>query len=200
MKKSIVAVLAAALFALALPTAAIAWDSPSGAVRDTVTVQTPAGIQVKVAVAANGTGSISVGQTSQAASNAPATAPEGYIAIGSFKITKTGDVTAPYNFAYNLGSEYANADVTVYIDHEGEADNEVVQKTASSDGTVTFTTDTLSIHTVYAKKSANAGAVTDKGSKSPQTGLNTGVVAGATIAAAAGAAICAIALRSKVRA
>ena len=83
----------------------------------------------------------------------------------------------------------------VYVDHEGEAENEVVQKTASSDGTVTFTTDALSIHTVCAKKASSAAASTDKSSKSPQTGTSTTLVAGVTVAAAVAAAGVAVALK-----
>lgn len=193
MKKKIVAALAAALFALALPTAALAWESPSGDVRsNTLEVTTAAGVPVKVVAAANGTGKIVVSESDKDASNAQAT--DGYTKVGSFQITKEGDVEAPYNFSYNLGSDYANADVVVYIDHEGEAANETVQKTASSDGTITFTTDALSIHTVYAKKASSAAASTDKSSKSPQTGTNTTLVAGVTVAAAVAAAGVALAL------
>ena len=198
MMKKIVAALSAALLALALPTAALAWESPAGDVRNTLETTTPAGVSVKVAVAANGTGEIVVEPTDAAAANTQAT--DGYTEVGSFRITATGDVEAPYNFSYNLGSQYANASVIVYVDHEGKADNEVVQKTASSDGTITFSTDTLSVHTVYAKaaEGAAAGATTDKSSTSPQTGLNTPVVAGVTAVAFVGAVATAAALK-KVR-
>ena len=194
MKKKIVAALSAALLALALPTAALAWESPSGDVRsNTLEVTTAAGVPVKVVAAANGTGKITVSESDTKASNAEVT--DGYTEVGSFKITKGGEVEAPYNFSYILGSEYAYADVIVYVDHEGEAENEVVQKTASSDGTVTFTTDALSIHTVCAKKASSAAASTDKSSKSPQTGTSTTLVAGVTVAAAVAAAGVAVALK-----
>lgn len=201
MKKKIVAALSAALLALALPTAALAWESPTGAVKaETVTVTTASGVTVKAAAAANGTGTLTVEEAASGvrAENAPATAPEGTDEIGSFKITATGDVEAPYNFSYNLGAEYANAEVTVYVQHEEEGvEDEVITKTASSDGTVTFSTQNLSIHTIFAKKAAGAAKATDTSSKSPQTGMNTGVVAGATATAAVAAAGVALALRKR---
>ena len=72
-------------------------------------------------------------------------------------------------------------------------ENEVVTKTASSDGTVTFTTDALSIHTIVAKQSDSKPA-TDTGSKSPQTGLATAAIAGASVVALGSAVV----LRKKV--
>ena len=50
-------------------------------------------------------------------------------------------------------------EVKIYIDHETEGvENEVIEKTASSDGHVTFTTDALSIHTIVAKQSESPEA------------------------------------------
>lgn len=162
--------------------------SPTGDVKaPTVTYEAPSGVEVKVAAACNGTGSLTITpEESVKASNAEV--PEGFTEVASFKIESTGDVEPPYQFSYNLGAEYANAEVTVYVDHEGKAENEVVTKTASSDGTITFTTDALSIHTVVAKK-ADGVVNTDTGSTSPQTGLNTTAVAAGTVcvAVAAGA-------------
>lgn len=186
--KKYAAILGALVMALALPVSAFAWVSPTGDVKaPTVTYEAPSGVEVKVAAACNGTGSLTITpEESVKASNAEV--PEGFTEVASFKIESTGDVEPPYQFSYNLGTEYANAEVTVYVDHEGKAENEVVTKTASSDGAITFTTDALSIHTVVAKK-ADGVVNTDTGSTSPQTGLNTTAVAAGTVcvAVAAGA-------------
>lgn len=186
--KKYAAILGALVMALALPVSAFAWVSPTGDVKaPTVTYEAPSGVEVKAAAACNGTGTLTITpEESVKASNAEV--PEGFTEVASFKIESTGDVEPPYQFSYNLGAEYANAEVTVYVDHEGEAENEVVTKTASSDGTITFTTDALSIHTIVAKK-ADGVVNTDTGSTSPQTGLNTSAVAAGAVcvAVAAGA-------------
>lgn len=186
--KKYAAILGALVMALALPVSAFAWVSPTGDVKaPTVTYEAPSGVEVKAAAACNGTGTLTITpEESVKASNAEV--PEGFTEVASFKIESTGDVEPPYQFSYNLGAEYANAEATVYVDHEGEAENEVVTKTASSDGTITFTTDALSIHTIVAKK-ADGVVNTDTGSTSPQTGLNTSAVAVGTVcvAVAAGA-------------
>lgn len=186
--KKYAAILGALVMALALPVSAFAWVSPTGDVKaPTVTYEAPSGVEVKAAAACNGTGTLTITpEESVKASNAEA--PEGFTEVASFRIESTGDVEPPYQFSYNLGAEYANAEVTVYVDHEGEAENEVVTKTASSDGTITFTTEALSIHTIVAKK-ADGVVNTDTGSTSPQTGLSTSAVAAGTVcvAVAAGA-------------
>lgn len=186
--KKYAAILGALVMALALPVSAFAWVSPTGDVKaPTVTYEAPSGVEGKAAAACNGTGTLTITpEESVKASNAEV--PEGFTEVASFRIESTGDVEPPYQFSYNLGAEYANAEVTVYVDHEGEAENEVVTKTASSDGTITFTTDALSIHTIVAKK-ADGVVNTDTGSTSPQTGLNTSAVAAGTVcvAVAAGA-------------
>lgn len=186
--KKYAAILGALVMALALPVSAFAWVSPTGDVKaSTVTYEAPSGVEVKAAAACNGTGSLTITpEESVKASNAEV--PEGFTEVASFKIESTGDVEPPYQFSYNLGAEYANAEVTVYVDHEGKAENEVVTKTASSDGTITFTTDALSIHTVVAKK-ADGVVNTDTGSTSPQTGLNTTAVAAGTVCVAAAGAV-----------
>lgn len=184
--KKYIAVIGAMVMALALPVSAFAWVSPTGDVKaPTVTFEAPSGVEVKAAAACNGTGTLTVTpETEVKAANAEV--PEGFTEVASFKIESTGDVEPPYQFSYNLGAEFANAEVTVCVDHEGKAENEVVTKTASSDGTITFTTDALSIHTIVAKK-ADGAVSTDTGSKSPQTGLNTAAIAAGTVCAAVAA-------------
>ena len=194
MNKKIVALLSAALM-VAAPAAAMAWESPSGAVKaETITVATQSGVSVRAAAACNGTGSLVIEEAPEGVRASNTEVAEGYTEIGSFKITSTGQVEPPFQFAYNLGAAYANADVTIFVDHETEGvENEVIKKTASSDGTVTFTTNALSIHTIVAKQSDSKPA-TDTGSKSPQTGLATAAIAGASVVALGSAAV----LRKKV--
>ena len=121
MKKQIVAFMSAALIALAAPVAAHAWESPSGAVKaETITVTTESGVNVRAAAACNGTGTLKIEQAAEDVKASNAQTPEGFTEIGSFKVTCTGKVEAPYQFAYNLGAAYANAEVTIYVDHETE--------------------------------------------------------------------------------
>lgn len=195
--KKFIAVLGAFVLALAVPMSAIAWESPVGDVKaQTITYSAPSGIEVKAAAACNGTGELIIEPEEELrASNTEV--PEGFAEVASFKVTSRGQVEPPFQFAYNLGAEYANATVNVYVDHEGEAENEVITRTASSDGTITFSTDTLSIHTIVAKK-ADTVVNTDTGSKSPQTGLNSTVVLAGTAAAALVAAGAVVTLRKRV--
>lgn len=194
--KKFITVLGALALALALPVSAQAWESPVGDVKaQTITFSAPSGVEVKAAAACNGTGELIITPTEELRA-ANAEVAEGYAEIASFKVESRGKVEPPFQFAYNFGSEYANAAVTVYVDHEGKAENEVINKTASSDGTVTFSTDTLSIHTIVAKK-ADTVVNTDTGSKSPQTGLNTMVVAAGTAVSAAVAGGAFVSLRKK---
>lgn len=195
--KKFIAVLGAFVLALAVPVSAIAWESPVGDVKaQTITYSAPSGVEVKAAAACNGTGELIIEPEEKLrASNTEV--PEGFAEVASFKVTCRGQVEPPFQFAYNLGAEYANATVNVYVDHEGEAENEVITKTASSDGTITFSTDTLSIHTIVAKK-ADTVVNTDTGSKSPQTGLNSAVVLAGTAVSALVAAGAVVTLRKKV--
>lgn len=146
------------------------------------------------AAACNGTCTLKIEEAAEDVKASNAQTPEGFTEIGSFKITCIGKVEAPYQFAYNLGAAYANAEVTIYVDHETEGvENEVINKTASSDGTVVFTTDALSIHTIVAKQSATKPA-TDTDAQSPQTGLPVMAVAGVSAVALGSAFV----LRKKV--
>lgn len=195
MKKQIIAFMSAALIALSAPVVAQAWESPSGAVKaETITTTVDSGVVVRAAAACNGTGTLKIEEAAEDVRASNAQTPEGFTEIGSFKITCTGHVEAPFQFAYNLGAAYANAEVIIYVDHETQGvENEVITKTASSDGTVTFTTDTLSIHTIVAKQSATKPS-TDTGAQSPQTGLPVAAVAGVSAVALGSAFV----LRKKV--
>ena len=192
MKKSIVSLLSAALIALSVPALAFA-ATPSP---DTVSASTT-GANVTVSVSGKKTDAdawIKVASTDKKASNAPADAE----VVASFEVTQQ-NTQAPYTFSYTLGAAYANADVTVYIQHDDNA-TEVVEKTADANGTITFEQSKLSIHTIVAKKAA-AGATTtqkDSGATSPQTGLHTNAAVAVTGAASVAAAGAAVVLRKKV--
>lgn len=213
MKKKIIAALCAALLVLALPTAALAWVSPQGNTQSNdLTITTAAGVTVraKAAAAKGSTHGCQLVMTDvtgvMRAENTPSTAEleaMGYTEIASFRVNWLNYIAGhendhvgaegdegTYSFSYNIGSEYANADVIVYVEHEEEGvENEVVNTTASSDGTLTFSTDKLSIHTIVAKKSSNAGAKTNSSNKSPQTGVATLGIAGVAVAAAGAAVV-----------
>lgn len=106
----------------------------------------------------------------------------------------TGNVEVPYQFAYNLGADCVNAEVTIYVDRETRGvENEVINKTACSDGAVVFTADPLSIHIIVAKQSATKPAA-DTGAHSPQTGLLVMAVSGVSAVALGSAFV----LRKKV--
>lgn len=191
MKKKLTAVLGAALAALVLPaTLAFGATVSESVITDQTTVN---GVAGKVTAIDGGNVVLTMEPTDQKASNVPA----GVEVLASFKIEGNDAVKGPFQFSYTLGAEYAGADVTVYVDHEGKAENEVIKETAGPDGTVSFTTQTLSIHSIVASKATGEKQV-DTGAKSPQTGLNTTGVAAITVAAAVAAAGVALSLRKKL--
>ena len=190
MKKTLLSLFSAALIALSIPALAFA-ASP-----DTVTASgSAAGVSVSVSgKKADADDWIKIAATDQKASNTPA----GAEALASFEITQQG-TEAPYTFSYTLGAAYANADVTVYIQHDDNA-TETVEKTADANGTISFEQSKLSIHTLVAKKAA-AGTTapkTDAGATSPQTGLHTTEAAVVTGTALVAAVAAAVVLRKKV--
>lgn len=191
MKKKLTAVLGAALAMLAIP-ATLAFGAPTSSEALITDTTTGNGVSAKVTAVNKGDATLSITPTDQKASNVPA----GTDILASFKIEGSG-TGAPYTFTYNLGAEYAGADVTVYVDHEGKADNEVKQMTAGSDGSVSFTTQTLSIHSIAAKKATGSKAV-DNSATSPQTGVSNTAVIAVTAAAAIAAAGVAVSLHKKV--
>ena len=169
---------------LALPTLAWAAPSPSGN-NETGNV---GGITV-TAKAENGTVSAPV------ASDKPAkTVPEGVTPLMSFVATGTGtNVT----FSFNVGSQYANHAFTVYVEHgKGEAGVNITGVVAS-DGTLTFTAPSLSIFSVVIGDVVSSSTA-NTGSTSPQTGVDLGTVAGATVVTAIAAGAVFVALRKKV--
>lgn len=189
MKKNITAVLGAALAVLALP-AALAFGATVSESVITDTAASNNGINATVTATDAGGATLSIEPTDQQASNVPA----GTEILASFKIEGNDAAKGPFKFTYNLGADYAGAAVTVYVDHEGKADNEVINETAGPDGSVSFTTQTLSIHSIAATKATGTKNV-DTGAKSPATGLNSASIAAVTAVAAIAAAGVALSLR-----
>ena len=189
MKKRIVAIACAAAMMLALPTLAWAAPSPSG---QTVTGNNGVSFTVK---AESGTVT-DVASTSAQASNVQLSADEKVLA--SFQVD--GDATN-VTLTFGVGSEYAGASVKIFVQHN-DGTTEVLTGTVAADGTVTVTVGKLSIFTIAVDATTVTGGtdakVMDTSSKSPQTGVDLGTVAGATVVTAIAAGAVFVALRKKV--
>lgn len=193
MKKRFMAALSIFALVLALPVAAFAANSPEKVSSQPVTSN---------GVTANATGVVAgsdawlkVVGTGTAASNVPS----GSNVVASFEVTQQ-NTSGPYSFTFALGSQYAGAKVTAYIQHDSGS-NEVKELTADANGNVSFTMDQLCTITLVAQPTSGASAAAsttvtaDKGAKSPATGVNTTAVAAVAAVAAAGAACAFVALR-----
>lgn len=192
MKKKIVALLGAAALALALPMSAFAAPSPSG-----TTAVASDGTALTVSGNYSG-GALYVEATSETASNMPA----GSKVAASFEVTADAAVVidGELTFVFNVGTQYAGATATVYIEH-GDGATETQTVTIAADGTFTMGVDKLSIFTVVVDEStipAGDQGTVDTGEKSPQTGANLNTVAFGTVAALVVAAGVAVALRKKI--
>lgn len=193
MKKRFMAALSVLALVLALPVAAFAANSPEKVSSQPVTSN---------GVTANATGVVAgsdawlkVVGTGTAAANVPS----GSNVVASFEVTQQ-NTSGPYSFTFALGSQYAGAKVTAYIQHDSGS-NEVKELTADANGNVSFTMDQLCTITLVAQPTSGASAAAsatvaaDKGAKSPATGVNTTAVAAVAAVAAAGAACAFVALR-----
>ena len=193
MKKRFMAALSVLALALALPVAAFAANSPEKVSSQPVTSN---------GVTANATGVVTgsnawlnVVGTGTAANNVPS----GSNVVASFEVTHH-NTSGPYNFTFALGSQYAGAKVTAYIQHDSGF-RDVKELTADANGNVSFTMDQLCIISLVAQPTSGASAAAsttvtaDKGAKSPATGVNTTAVAAVAAVAAAGAACAFVALR-----
>lgn len=193
MKKRFMAALSVLALVLALPVAAFAANSPEKVSSQPVTSN---------GVTANATGVVAgsdawlkVVGSDIAASNVPA----GSNVVASFEVTHL-NTTGPYSFTFALGSQYAGAKVTAYIQHDSSL-TDVKELTADANGNVSFTMDQLCTITLVAQPTSGASAAAsttvtaDKGAKSPATGVNTTAVAAVAAVAAAGAACAFVALR-----
>ena len=193
MKKRFMAALSIFALVLALPVAAFAANSPEKVSSQPVTSN---------GVTANATGVVAgsdawlkVVGTDAAASNVPS----GSNVVASFEVTQQ-NTSGPYSFTFALGSQYAGAKVTAYIQHDSGL-TDVKELTADANGNVSFTMDQLCTITLVAQPTSGASAAAsttvtaDKGAKSPATGVNTTAVAAVAAVAAAGAACAFVALR-----
>lgn len=193
MKKRFMAALSVLALVLALPVAAFAANSPEKVSSQPVTSN---------GVTANATGVVAgsdawlkVVGSDTAASNVPS----GSNVVASFEVTHL-NTTGPYSFTFALGSQYAGAKVTAYIQHDSSL-TDVKELTADANGNVSFTMDQLCTITLVAQPTSGASAAAsttvtaDKGAKSPATGVNTTAVAAVAAVAAAGAACAFVALR-----
>lgn len=193
--KKLVSAFAAFTMMLALPTVAMAaqFNSPSG-----TTVTAPGtGVAISVSGDVSGNGFIHVDPSDAAASNVP----EGVTPLASFEVVADDNVSfTELSLTFSVGSKYAGAKATVYIQH-GDGTTDVQEATVAADGTVTITVDRLSIFSIVVDEStipADGGVATDTSATAPATDVNFAAVAGVTVAAIAGAGVVAVALRKKV--
>ena len=193
MKKRFMAALSVLALALALPMAAFAADSPANVKSDPVTSN---GVTANASgVVAGSDAWLKVVGSGAAASNVPS----GSNVVASFEVTQQ-NTSGPYNFTFALGSQYAGAKVTAYIQHDSGRE-EVKELTADANGNVSFTMNELCIISLVAQPTSGASAAAsttvtaDNGAKSPATGVNTTAVAAVAAVAAAGAACAFVALR-----
>lgn len=186
MKKRIVAIACAAAMMLALPT--LAWAAPSP-----VGNNTSGDVNGTVVNVTAKSGNVSAPAI---APHAAKTVPAGVTPLVSFEIT--GDEAASgVTVSFNVGSQYANHAYTIYVEHSDGTAGENITGVVGSDGTITFTVDKLSIFSVVIGDVASS-STTNAGSTSPQTGVDLGTVAGATVVTAIAAGAVFVALRKKV--
>lgn len=193
--KKLVSAFAAFTMMLALPTVAMAaqFNSPSG-----TTVTAPGtGVAISVSGDVSGDGFIHVDPSDVAASNVP----EGVTPLASFEVVADDNVSfTELSLVFSVGSQYAGAKATVYIQH-GDGTADVQEATVAADGTVTITVDRLSVFSIVIDEStipADGGVATDTSATAPATDVNSAAVAGVTVAALAGAGVVAVTLRKKV--
>lgn len=204
MKKQLVSVFAAVTMMLAAPSVALAatsgtFYSPSGT---TVTDQTS---NVTIAVSGDvssdsGSGYILVESTTGQASNVPADVTP----LATFEVTAHGDVEFnELQLVFSVGSRYAGAKATVYIEHDND-DQETREATVAADGTVTITVDRLSTFSIVIDESTipadgtSAGTTTDTSATAPATDASLLPVLGVTVAATAGAGASVVAIRKRI--
>ncbi len=187
--------LVTALAVIAAPVSAIAAVSPNTATSSATSAGTPPVEASVSAVKTDSNGWIKITPSSDIASNVPASE---YGKIVASFVTSAEGVEGPYRYSYSLGSDYAGATVTIYVQY---ADGTTGVKTAVADanGTITFTEDKLPyIHTLTAEPTNGSAASRDTSARSPQTGVNTTAVAGVSAAAVVAAGAVAVTIRKKV--
>ena len=200
MKKLVTAIAAAAMM-FALPGVAMAaessqFNSPAG----TTVTDTTSGVALAVSGDIIGDGFIHVEVTDKVASNVP----EGVTPIASFEVTKDDgvEINGQLSFVFSVGTQYAGATATIYIEHgpDGNGATETQTATVAADGTITIAVDKLSVFSVVIDESTipAGGTTTDTSATSPQTNATVAPVAMVTTVAVLGAGAAAVALRKKV--
>lgn len=193
MKKLVTAIAAAAMM-FALPGVAMAatFNSPTG----TMVTDTASGVALSVSGPISG-GNVYVEVADRHASNVP----EGVTPVASFEVTADNTVVieGQLSFVFSVGTQYAGATATIYIEHDGGA-TETQTATVAADGTITIAVDELSVFSVVIDESTipAGGATTDTSATSPQTNATVAPVAMVTTVAVLGAGAAAVALRKKV--
>ena len=124
--KKLVSAFAAFTMMLALPTVAMAaqFNSPSG-----TTVTAPGtGVAISVSGDVSGNGFIHVDPSDAAASNVP----EGVTPLASFEVVADDNVSfTELSLTFSVGSKYAGAKATVYIQH-GDGTTDVQEATVAA--------------------------------------------------------------------
>lgn len=199
--RKLVTAFAALTMMLAAPSVALAaqFNSPGG------TTVTAPGTNVSFSVSgdvtsASGNGYINVEPASAPASNVP----EGVTPLATFEVTAEGDAEfTELSLSFSIGSRYAGATATVYIQH-GDGTTETTQATVAPDGTVTITVDRLSVFSIVVDEStipadgAAGGTTQDTSATSPATDASVLPLVGMIMVGTAGAGASAVALRKKV--
>lgn len=173
MKKSVPARVAALALALALAVPTLAFAA-SGQISKASATGSAATGDVEAAVSFSGSGRVLVTpNVEQQAANV--VLADGEQVLVSFRYEKEGAVGGPYSFSYSLGKDYAGKALTVFVDHEGAAENEAFDGLVADDaGTVAFTTQELSVHTLVVKKADLEAKGTSAGADAPVAGVPSG--------------------------
>lgn len=186
--KKIVTVLAAAVMAFALPTAAFAVDSPTEV--PPAVVETADGNQI-VASADNKGYVTAIDASKVQASNVPAgvTADASFVVVGEVPEGESTTLT------FTVGTQYNGRIVEVYIEHSDGTEEK--KECTVVDGVITVTVDRLSVFSlVITDRYAETGTA-DSSAKSPSTSASLVAVAGLTAASTLGAGAVAVTLRKK---
>lgn len=199
MKKKLTAMICALALAMAMPTLAWASNSPQKVTSNTCTASQGATLTV-TGKTDDSTSKLVVEATSDQASNVSLSATQKI--VGTFKVydVPEGSTYGPYTLTFNVGTEYNGATATVFIEHQGrDANLGTETKTATvSNGSVTISTDGLSLVTIAVDSSTVTGATTDASATSPQTGVDMTGIAVATAACAIAAVGVGMVLRKKL--
>lgn len=189
--KKFVTVLAAALMLCAVPSVALAVESPSSA---TVT-DTQSGVVLSVTSGADCVDTIA--ETSTPAKNVPA----GVTPLASFDVEGTVPEGQTVTLTFSVGQKYAGYAVTIYIEHS-DGTTEVQEGTVSANGTVSVTVSKLSTFSIVLGEAPTAESGSnsvDTSSTSPKTDASLLPAIAMTATSVMGAGAAAVAIRRKVK-